>query len=53
MDYANAGTVLVLLEQIGEASGVSILKGVAGVGVLIMELCDVSYFIHCPPLYNS
>ena len=46
MDYA--GTALVLLEQIGEASGVSALKGVAGVGALIMELCDVSYLLTTP-----
>ena len=46
MDYA--GTALVLLEQIGEASGVSVLKGVAGVGALIVELCDVSYLLTNP-----
>jgi hypothetical protein len=48
MAYANAGTALVLLEQIGEASGMSIIKGVAGVGALIMELCDVSFFTPYP-----
>jgi hypothetical protein len=32
---------LLLLEQVGEAGNISVLKGIAGVTGLILDICDV------------